>query len=275
MSSARRAYRLLAACAGAYVLLSYFWPRTRSAREQCAQKYTCTVITLENSTQTPRECARFLATRFQEEDFALVSASAQAKLRDVELQEHAQDLSNNISVSIFRNHMRVWQRVAAADTPALVLEDDAVLPADLCTTINSFLSRLQADNVSNYIVKLHELSPFYIYTQWEQAFPVDDYSVRSCRCRPHGTSSSTAAYVLDRHAAQTLLNSALPLQTHVDVFVHNMGCVERSTNLYSVLPSPVKTSSRASTHMPSLMLQRLKLLVKGEIATWMAGECPW
>lgn len=242
-------------------------------KDRCSGDYTCTVLSLDNTTLVPHGCNLFLARRFQEQEFALLSASAQEKLRNVELLQYSKDLSCNISISIFLNHMRVWQNVS--DTPALVLEDDAVMPSDLCVILSKVLSHIRRHNVTNYIVKLHEHAPFYIYRQWEEVFAIDDYSVRSCRCRPHGGSSSTAAYLLDRHAAQTLLTAAFPLETHVDVFLHNMGCVQRKITLYSVLPSPVRPSLRVSTHMPTLTLDRLRTVVAGELYDWSMGECLW
>ena len=202
--NARHMQQLLLCLVAAYVLFYSFSPM-QIPGDNCSRKYTCTVISLDNTTQVPHACALFVASRFREEEFAWLSVSAKNKLRNVKLQDHSKDLSSNIIVSIFLNHMRVWQQVAASDTPVLVLEDD-------------------------------------------------------------------------RHAAHTLLTASLPLETHVDVFLHNMVCVVcvvRKTTLYIVLSSPVRTSCQVSTHMPTLMLHRLRLVMAGEVSDWRMSECTW
>lgn len=241
----------------------------------------CIVLTLDASARVDARCTRFVGTRFRAEEFGLASAEAQRKLRRPELQERASELSNNASVSIFLNHMRVWRlvRASADDAPVLVLEDDAVLPPRLGRTLGALLERLRADNASNYVVKLHELSPAWTLHEWATAYRVgrhDDpsfYEVRRCTCRPSHSSASTAAYLLDRRAAGALLEAALPLSVHVDVYVHEMGCVRQKTGLYNVLPSLVATSGRRSTHMGSSTLQRLRLLAVEALENMLAGEC--
>ena len=133
-------------------------PPCAALREQPLDTaFKCIVLTVNASERVDPRCSRFLGSRFREEEFEFVSADAQLELQRPELQEHASDLSNNDSVSIFMNHMRVWSLVSASadDTPVLVLEDDTVLPPRLGWTLGVLLERLREDNVSNYIVKLH------------------------------------------------------------------------------------------------------------------------
>jgi hypothetical protein len=235
----------------------------------------CIVLTLDASARVDARCTRFVGTRFRAEEFGLVSAEAQRKLRRPELQERASELSNNASVSIFLNHMRVWRLVSASadDAPVLVLEDDAVLPPQLGRTLGALLARLRADNASNYVVKLHELKPAWTLHEWATAYRVGRHEVRRCTCRPSHNSASTAAYLLDRRAAGVLLQGALPLSVHVDVYVHEMGCVRKTTGLYNFLPSLVATSNRPSTHMGTATLQRNYLLAVEGLENMLAGEC--
>lgn len=271
----RTQHRLLALLVFLYLVLQFpFFPLEQHILEPDVHPFPCFMLTLDNTSQAPDGCEVFLGWRFREDDFALLSPDARRKLLHTELQETSSELSNNASVSIFLNHMRIWQRVAALDVPVLVLEDDAVLPIDLQKTLKVVLEQLRSNNVSNYVVKLHELKPIFVYGEWSEVFKAGGYSVRSCRCRPHGSSASTSAYLLDRNAAQTLLLAALPLRIHLDVFLHDVGCVQRLTQLYSVQPSPVQTSWRPSTHMQTFTLQRLRLLAVELFQDWHAGECP-
>ena len=235
----------------------------------------CVVLTLNATARVDPRCTRFLGTRFREEEFELVSADAQRKLRRPELQERASELSNNASVSIFMNHLRVWSLVNASadDAPLLVLEDDAVLPPRLGQTLEVLLERLRAENVSNYIVKLHDTKPSWTFYEWTKAYSVERHEVRRCTCRPSHNSASTAAYLLDRRAAGVILQGAFPLGVHVDAYVHEMGCVLQKTRLYSFQPNLVETSKRPSTHMSTFTLQRFYLLAVEELENMLAGEC--
>ena len=66
---------------------------------------------------------------------------------------------------------------AAADVPVLVLEDDAVFPKILNTTLELVLEQLRTNNISNYVVKLHELKPIFIYAEWSEVFKAGGYNV--------------------------------------------------------------------------------------------------
>jgi hypothetical protein len=265
-------------CAGEFLGRA---PRARRAPPQVvmpfagAPAFRCVVLTLDAAARVDPRCTRFVGTRFREEEFALASAEAQRKLRRPELQERASELTNNASVSIFANHMRVWRLVSASadDTPVLVLEDDAVLPPRLGRTLGALLERLRADNASNYVVKLHNSQRLWTHYEWAKAYRVERHDVRRCTCRPSHNSASNAAYLLDRRAAGVLLRSALPLSVHADVYVHEMGCVRHQVRLYSFQPNLVETSSRPSTHMSTFTLQRLYLLAVEALENMLAGEC--
>ena len=275
LCSMRTQHRLLALLVFLYVVLRFpFVPQEQHILGNEEHPFLCIMLTLDNTSHAHDGCEVFLGWRFQADDLALVSTDARRKLLHTELQETSRELSNNASVSIFLNHMRIWQRVAAADGPVLVLEDDAVLPKDMHKTLQLVLEQLRSNNISNYVVKLHELKSLFVYAEWSEVFKAGRYSVKSCRCKPHGSSASTSAYLLDRNAAQKLLLAALPLRIHLDMFLHNAGCVQRLTQLYSVQPSPVQTSWRPSTHMQTFTLQRLRLLAVELFQDWQAGECP-
>jgi hypothetical protein len=278
LRSARRALLSAAVCMTLWLCVRRAFGRApRRAQLEAPQDaaFKCVVLTLNASARVDPRCTRFVGTRFREEEFALASAEAQRKLRRPELQERASELSNNASVSIFMNHMRVWSLVSASadDAPVLVLEDDAVLPPRLGRTLGVLLERLRADNVSNYLVKLHDLKPSWTYYEWARAYRVERYDVRRCTCRPSHNSASNAAYLLDRRAAGVLLRSALPLSVHADVYVHEMGCVRQKTHLYNFQLNLVETSNRPSTHMSTFTLQRLYLLAVESLENMLAGEC--
>lgn len=215
-------------------------------------------------------CPSFIGSSFSDAEFASVSPDAQLKLRNTGLQERASDLSNNASVNIFANHMRMWKLVSAGHVPVLILEDDAVLPDDIDSVLDALLARL--DGVSNYLVKLHDRAIGASY-EWPMAYRIAGRRVRRCACRPHYTSASNAAYLLDPTAARVLIKAALPMRMHSDVFVHEMGCILHKINLYSFHPNLVKTSDRPSTHMNYFTIQRLYLLAVEWLENMLRGEC--
>ena len=255
----------------------------------------CVVLTMD-AAAAPRElapgliCIPFVAVPFEAAHFRLLSEQAQVKLRDTRLLHHAGDLSNNNSVNIFVNHLRIWQHIIdRLDGPVLVLEDDAMLHAHVPHILRRVLEGMYLDGVSNYILKLQTNGPQWQYIQWSQYYTVGEHSIVKCECRPHLTSSSAAAYVIDRLAAQNMIKHALPLEMHVDVYLHHMGCVYGHINLYAFRPDLVRAHVRPSLHwadtnnshgnsfsgMMSKYTQRDYLLAVEFVENLLGGTCPF
>lgn len=233
----------------------------------------CLVLTLNVSTLNPSTaaCTPFLGPRFSEAELERVSVEARAKLAEPYLLQRASDLTNNASVNIYMNHARMWTHIAERRwDAALVLEDDAVLPENAGAVLQALLSELRRHNASNYVVKLHDLST--LYSDWPEVYDVGGYSVRRCMCRPRVHSAGTAAYVVDRTAAQTLLRHAYPASMHVDVFIHELGCVHQKIRLHGMSPMLTRISKRPSTHL-SDSLQRSYLILKESIENMLYAEC--
>jgi hypothetical protein len=232
----------------------------------------CLVLTLNASALHPSTatCTPFLGPRFSEAELERVSAEARDKLAEPYLLQRASDLTNNASVNIYMNHARMWTHIAEHWDAALVLEDDAVLPGNAGAVLQALLCELQRHNASNYVVKLHDLST--LYSEWPEVYDVDGHSVRRCMCRPRVHSAGTAAYVVDRAAAQTLLRHAYPASMHVDVFIHELGCIHQKIGLHGMSPMLMRISNRPSTHL-SDSFQRWYLLLKEKIENMLHAEC--
>jgi hypothetical protein len=232
----------------------------------------CLVLTFNASALHPstRACTAFTGSRFNEKELDAVAADARAKLAHPHLLQRASDLTNNASVNIYMNHARMWTHIAEHWDASLVLEDDTVLPENAGTILQELLSNLRRDNASNYIVKLDGRSS--MYSQWRPVYDVGGHIVRTCTCRPSLHSASSAAYLVDRTGAQTLLQLAFPASMHVDVYMHELGCIHQKIHLHGMSPMLARTSNRPSTHM-SDSLQRSYLLFKETIENRLYAEC--
>ena len=153
-------------------------------------------------------------------------------------------MSNNNTVNIFLNHVMLWQQVAESNTTTLILEDDAIP-----TTDHALLSLLDHMNtqvaVQNYIMKLQN-SPLHSFFGWSPK-EVGNYTLYQCTCRPPVVNSGLLAYVLDPMAARTLLRIYKPIWTHVDTWIHHIGCAEHVT-LLSTVDSMFIENGRPSFH---------------------------
>jgi len=160
--------------------------------------------------------------------------------------------TNNKSVSIAWNHMRVWQKLVGTDgsQDLLVFEDDALITNNAI----DMYREVQALGIlhSNYILKLVTGVPM----KWlgtRELMPLDSFFVHShtyvlkkCLCSTRQNIFNNGAYVLDRDAAFILLERFMPMRFHVDVYLHYVGYL--FSNLYVVEPNVVAFSSRPSTH---------------------------
>ena len=233
----------------------------------------CLVLTLNASSLDPStaRCTPFIGRSFSEHELDFVSTEARRKLANPSLLQRASDLTNNASVNIYMNHARMWELIAENHQVALVLEEDAVIPIGFDMVLEAILSNLVRDNATNYVLKLHESSTSY--SQWREVYNVAGHRVRTCTCRPSPHSASAAAYLIDRAAAQTLLQHAYPASMHVDVYVHEMGCIHQKIRLYGTKPDLVLTSNRPSTHMNWNSAQRSYLLLKEKIENVLYSTC--
>jgi len=233
----------------------------------------CVVLTqnIKRMDSSVNACIPFIAPAFQEAELDFVLPSARNKVLNPELLEMARDLSNNASVNIYMNHVRMWAMLLTKKWDvALFLEDDAILPSTLDEFVVPLLDEMHRKNVTNYVVKLVD---HWIAWQWKSNFTVGNHDLRTCTCRPAVHSSSTAAYIMDRHAAQTLVTNAFPASMHVDSYVHNMGCTKNLINLFQTYPHVVHYNNKPSTHMKKLSSQRMFLLVRELITNALNSNC--
>jgi hypothetical protein len=259
--------------------LSMHWkvPSETPARGSfAALSLPCLVLTLNVSNVDPstRSCIPFVAPTFTEQELDFVSPSALAKIRNPMLLESASELSNNASVNIYMNHARIWRYIAERWDVALVLEEDAVVPSNSEEVIAQILSSLRRDNVTNFVVKL--IDNWHIYSsEWRTVYDLPAHRVLTCSCRPSVQGSCAAAYLIDKAAALTLLEHAFPASVHVDVFKHNMGCVEKRIRLYQISPHLVRMNNRPSTHLSNeeQTFRRKYLLVKEVITNLFGSDC--
>jgi hypothetical protein len=240
----------------------------------------CLVLSL-NASREPLalspslSCTIFPGERFSPSQFFFASPAARRKLVDTSLQDIASDLSNNNSLSIYLNHVHIWRRIARSNlsTPVLVLEDDAVVTATNLQLLNDILEQMQ--HRRNFVLKLFSDNLFWWgYKEWNATLHVGAHDVKTCQCRPWLQTWSTAAYVLDAHAARALLARAMPAEKHVDVFLHDQGCIDKTIELSVVDPSIVSLSMRPSEHAhESSFLPRLRLLIRELIENIKRDSC--
>lgn len=244
----------------------------------------CLILTQDVSLQPTRltpylSCIPFIAESFAEYQFHLVSDHGQAKLRNTWLMHDSADLSNNGSVNIFVNHLKMWKHVVEVlRSPTLILEEDVLLAAPLVPKLEELLQSFQRDSVSNYVVKLDSGSfgsSMWVRLQWLNQYNIHKHVVKKCMCRPHHISSSSAAYIVDTQAADKLIRNAHPLNMHVDVYKHFMGCVYRLINIYAFSPAVVRAHVRPSVHWrDSSSWHRAYLLAVEFVEGVQLGTCP-
>jgi len=233
----------------------------------------CLVLALHESNidQSLKRCTPFVAPAFTEAELDFVAPEARKKILNPALLETASDLTNNGSVSIYINHARIWSHVAAHFDVALVLEEDAVVLPHAADVLAELVNVLRRDNVTNFVVKL--VDNFYMHSsEWNVVYNLKHHQLLTCRCRPSVTSSCSAAYLIDRTAAETLLHNAFPASMHVDVFKHHMGCLQNKIKLFQLNPHLLRMNNRPSTHL-TLDVRRSVLLVKEVIDNMLHSTC--
>ena len=206
------------------------------------------------------DCEVVAPEPFSLQQWALVSHPQQAMLRELRPGDPMPcgftDLSNNNSVNIFWNHLRMWERVRHSESPVLILEDDAVAFEHSHASIKAALVTTTDHSPPGFVIKLHNHDPVHTefwtpLTQWsptEKPLCLCDYSY------PH---SSTLAYIIDAHAARLLLRN-VTIDTHVDLHIHNQACNHQLIQLYStrkLFSNSERPSLHRSEQLTSLTLE--------------------
>ena len=218
---------------------------------------SCHIITLNTSVRPVRisaklTCYPYLGSRVTDAMFALVSARVQTNLL-ANTSSWGADFTNNQSVSIAYNHVQLWRRLAASavHSDMLIFEDDILIDHQALMLYN----KIRGSGVlptKNYILKLtnrHRMQWLgsselrFIHRFW---LGDKGFALQKCVCRTRQNFFSSAAYVIDRHAARVLLQYHLPLQSHIDVFMHYIGC--RFSNFFLLDNDTQQFSGRISTH---------------------------
>jgi len=227
---------------------------------------TCLVLTLDKTLlpfkiSNKVTCFPFLGDVFNLTQFHRVSDDIKHKLRYPHLQVTTAELTNNQSLSIFINHERMWEHISRmpGDSPVLVLEDDIVVPENNSDGImDAVVEFTRNRTMSNYIVKLHNRDMMHNYLKylglnfnhWERFRVIREYYMDKCLCSTPYDTVSTSAYIIDRKAALTLLfHAQKPIQYHVDIFMHELGCARHEIDLYVLSPDLFSVSGRTSTHI--------------------------
>lgn len=255
--------------------LNHFHTRELQQDRQRPEDFSlpCLVLTLNESNIDPsaKKCKHFVAPSFTEAELDFVAPEAREKILHPQLLSLASDLTNNASVNIYMNHVRIWRHVVAHWDVALVLEEDIVVLPHSAEVIAQVLAALRRDNVTNYVVKL--IDNFYMHSaQWKTAYDLPNHRLLTCSCRPSVYSSCSAAYLIDKAAAQTLLQNAFPANVHVDVFKHHMGCIDNKIKLYQLNPHIMLMNNRPSTHLVHDVHRRF-LLVKEVLFNLLRSTC--
>ena len=141
---------------------------------RCSPEFSipCLVLTLNESNIDPsaKKCKPFVAPSFTEAELDFVAPEGRKKILHPQLLSLASDLTNNASVNIYMNHVRIWRHVVAHWDVALVLEEDIVVLPHSAEVIAQALAALRRDNVTNYVVKL--IDHFYMHSaQWKNKRP--------------------------------------------------------------------------------------------------------
>jgi len=228
----------------------------RTLREGVARKtLSCYILTLNQSLLAVQlkeniTCHPFLGLRTDAAIFSHVDAGVQDDLKRG-VSSRGAHYTNNNSVSIAWNHLRLWQKLLLTDgsQDLLIFEDDAIITNHSVDVYRSLQNMgLFHDN---YIIKLMN-HPGWWFGTFElstiQAFQVNGVSheLKKCTCRTRQSLYNTGAYVVDRRAAQILIDKFMPMRFHVDVYVHYTGY--EFSNLFVVEDNVVQLSDRMSTH---------------------------
>lgn len=198
------------------------------------------------------DCKIIPATAFSEAQFADVHPAVQNILAGRASTFSACVLSNNNSVNIFANHVKIWQLVVQGTRPAVILEDDALasydFPSILSSVVSStFSTHTNSTDFNNTVLKLHNHNTQSI-SDWTIVKAVNGVSILRSACSDV-PATSTLAYIIDPAAAATLIRWHKPIIMHVDFYLYEMACMHKIT-LLSTRPYLVSENGRPSLHRP-------------------------
>lgn len=153
-------------------------------------------------------------------------------------------MANNNTVNIFHNHVALWRLVARSQQAALLVEDDA-LPVDGEALLRLLRHMRTQRALRRYVLKLQN-AVFHTFFRWRQV-RIGDTEAYQCVCTPPFVNFGTAAYIMDPEAASTLLAMYTPIWTHVDAWLHVVGCAQY-VQLLSTPYNMFEETGRPSVH---------------------------
>lgn len=186
-------------------------------------------------------------------------------------------VSNNNSVKIFLGHRALWESIAINLSPMLILEDDVVTPLDL-KEIENTLSVVIKHSSKNFVFRLYDDLWLDVAFGMTTVGRTNESAVKTCQnCQPLLRGSSTAAYVVDYHAAQTMLAHSLPVSWHVDMWMQYLACSLNQIQMFVVKPNVVKLSGRASLHYASMYtsLPVMQARIREYLVQMQEATCVW
>ena len=233
----------------------------------------CFIITLDKE-MLPIQladltCYPVLGERTNDKIFSHVDPTVQHNLLSGK-SERGAHFTNNNSVSIAWNHMMLWRRLADMNETVdmLILEDDCIVTDSVIGLYQSiYKTGVLTDN---YILKLVNSNRMkwlgLSELQFVQTFSSPDnfaslanhsvvprtteFGLYKCVCKTRQNLFNAGAYILDHKAAVALLQRFLPMQLHIDIYMHYVGC--KFSNLFILNQDALLTTGRPSTHQTQL-----------------------
>ena len=221
------------------------------------QKIPCyRLVSRERKTQLPHlgfPCIDIEALAFDDQQWNLVESNQKTLLQNPNLLRSGfSTLTNNKSVNIFWNHVDIWRRVSLLDEEALVLEDDAMPMPNFINKLSYILRIFKHEqaatkraNSSGFVLKLHNLMESN-YLLSRQAF--ENYE---CLCKISNFHQVSAmAYIMHPRAALSLLKKFKTIETHIDLWLWERGCINRDIALFTT-KNMVSAQNLPSIHVPN------------------------
>ena len=225
------------------------------------------LVSRERKTQLPHlgfPCIDIEALPFDEQQWNLVEHNQKTLLQNPNaLRSGFSALTNNKSVNIFWNHVDIWRRVALLDEEALILEDDAMPMQNFMKIVSNILqvfhfeqSAKRRANSSGFVLKLHNnMDVNYLLSN-------QGFKNYECVCKiSNFYQVSTMAYIMHPRAAISLLKKFKTIETHVDLWLWEQGCIDKEILLFTTknIVSPQKLPS---IHVPNDSLrEEIRLLL--------------
>ena len=176
------------------------------------------------------QCQQILAEPFDMAQWRAITAEQRQRLRRGE--SHDLDgFTNNNSVNIFHNHVRLWNLASKHRDPVLIVEDDVYAAPDFGANLGEALGLMPA---GGYLLKLHN--------HWSYGPTV------SCMCQQSPfLATSTAAYVIHPRLAQWIL-PRVQQTTHVDIWMWEQACIQRQFPMFTTNNLVLQNHTKKSRH---------------------------